>query len=88
MMHVDAVPAEDVSAMGHLRCPELFFKADGAGEFFAGVIDDLLDLFPLVLLDGFEIGKSVEFVMRERVSIKDEGESAHKAFLAILHAIS
>jgi hypothetical protein len=87
-MHVDAVPAEDVSAVGHLRRLELLLQANGAGKLLPRVVDDLLHLLPFVLLDPLEIRQGLELVVGQRAGVEDEGEPAHEALLAVLHAVS
>lgn len=54
MMHVYAVPAKNMSAVGHLGSFEVILEADSAFELVSGVVDHLLNSFPFVLADAFE----------------------------------
>ena len=88
MVHVDAVPAEDMSAVGHLWCFKIFFKANRALEFILGVVNHLFDLLPFAFAHSLEVRHTLDLVSRQRIDVQDEGESSHKAFLAVLHSVS
>lgn len=51
------------------------------------MINYLLDLFPFLLADAFEICKVFQLIMGESNRIEDEAKSAHKALLTILRPI-
>lgn len=51
------------------------------------MVNYLLDLIPFVFADAFEIRKVFQLIMSESNRVKDEGKSAHKAFLTILSPV-
>lgn len=54
VVHIDAMPAEDVSACRHLWSPELLLQTDSASQLVATVVSNLLDLVPLLLFYALE----------------------------------
>lgn len=51
------------------------------------MVNYLFDLVPFIFADSFEISKVFQLIMSESNRVKDEGKSAHKAFLTILSPI-
>lgn len=62
-VHEDAVPAEYVSAAGHLGRLETGLKADGAVQFLLRVVDNLSDFVPLLSFDSPEGGQRLELFL-------------------------
>ena len=62
-VHEDAVPAEDVTAAGHLGRLEIGLKADCAVQFLLRVVDNLSDFVPLLSFYSPEGGQRFELFL-------------------------
>ena len=54
VVHVNAVPAKDVPAVGHLGRLEAILQANSAFQLVSGMVDHLFNPLPFVLADALE----------------------------------
>lgn len=76
-----------MTTRGHYWRFERLLQADRAGELLSRMVDNFLYFIPLIFLNSLEEMQRIELRLGKIARINNEGESAHKAFFAILGTV-